>query len=138
MRQAPRSVRAVTILAWIAGMLSIVGGLFVLWVAALPTDELLRDDILVLGVFEIGLGLTLVLTASALPGRRPWSRIVVTIVAVVMIAHTVLGALIGFPLTWVPTVLSVLVVVLLWAGPARRHFRRATVGDPAVIRTAAD
>ncbi|MGK9147958.1 hypothetical protein KXS11_10065 [Plantibacter flavus] len=130
MRDAPRSVRGVTILAWIAGMLSILGGLFVLWVAALPTDELLRDDILVLGVFEIGLGLALVLSASALPSRRRSARIVVTVIAGLMITHTVLAALIGLPLAWIPSILSVIVLVLLWAGPARRSFARTTVEEP--------
>ncbi|HXH36329.1 MAG TPA: hypothetical protein VNJ54_18275 [Plantibacter sp.] len=119
----------VTITAWIGGMLSILGGLFVLWVAALPTDELLRDDILGLGVFEIGLGLTLVLAASGLPGRHRAARIVVTVVSGIMIAHTVIAALLGLPLGWVPTALCAVVIVLLWAGPARRHFRRPEPAD---------
>lgn len=124
MRQAPKSVRAVTIIAWISGMSSILGGLAVLWVAALPTDELLRDDILAVGVFEIGLGLALVLAASGLPGGHRPARIIVTVVSGLMIAQTVVGAVLDLPLGRVPTVLCALVVVLLWAGPARKHFRR--------------
>lgn len=127
-RTAPRAVRAVTVLAWVAGMLSILVGLFVLWVAALPTDELVRDDILVLGMFEITIGLALVLAASALPAMRRWSRIVVTVVAALIVVHTVLGAIVGLPLAWVPTALCTLLIVLLWAGPARRRFRAPRVG----------
>lgn len=139
MRQAPKSVRVVTIIAWISGMSSILGGLAVLWVAALPTDELLRDDILAVGVFEIGLGLALVLAASGLPGGHRAARIIVTVVSGVMIAQTVVAALLGLPLGWVPTVLCALVVALLWAGPARKHFRRSapTVDTATVAPTVA-
>ena len=115
----------VTVLAWVAGILNILGGLFLLIVAGASTEGLVKGSFLLFGALGIGFGLALVFVAGGLPGASRGARIGVTVIAGVTILPAVLTALITLSVAGALTaVLAVIVIVLLWAGPARKHFRR--------------
>ncbi|MCU1421875.1 MAG: hypothetical protein JWN36_1526 [Microbacteriaceae bacterium] len=125
MERVPRSVRVVTVIAWVAGILNILGGLFLLIVAGASTEGLVKGSFLLFGALGIGFGLALVFVTGGLPGASRGARIGVTVIAAVTIMPAVLAALITQSVAGALTaVLAALVIVLLWAGPARTHFRR--------------
>jgi hypothetical protein len=115
----------VTVLAWIAGILNIVGGLFLLVLAGASTEGLVKGSFLFFGALGIAIGLALVFVTGGLPAASRGSRIGVTVIAAVTILPGVLTTLVTQSVAGALTaLLAALVIVLLWAGPARKHFRR--------------
>ena len=115
----------VTVLAWVTGILNILGGLLLLAFAGASTEGLVKGTFLLFGALGIGFGLALVFVAGGLPAASRGARIGVTVIAAVTTVPAVLAGLITLSVAGASTaVLAVLVIVLLWAGPARKHFRR--------------
>ena len=121
----PRSLRIVTVLAWIEGFIDIAGGLVLLGVAGASVLDPIQGGLLVAGIIGIALGLVLVfVTGGLLRGSRA-SRISVTVFS----AFSMAPAVVTLSLTlWVngaiTIALGLAIIVLMWAGPARRHFAR--------------
>jgi hypothetical protein len=125
MDRVPRSVRVVTVLAWVAGILNILGGLLLLILAGASTEGLVKGGFLFFGALGIGLNLALVFVTGGLPAGSRGARVGVTVIAAVTIPPAVLTGLVTlFVASWLTALLALIVIVLLWTGPARTHFRR--------------
>ena len=121
----PRSVRIVTVLAWVAGILNSIGGIFLLILAGASTEGLVKGSFLLFGALGVGFGLALVFVAGGLPAGSRGARIGVTVIAAITIVPGALATLVTLVVTGALTaLLAAVLIVLLWAGPARKHFRR--------------
>ena len=132
----PRSVHLVTVLSWIEGFIDIAGGLLLLGLAGASVLDPVQGGILVAGAAGIALGLVLVfVTGGLLRGSRA-SRVAVTVLSV----FSMVPAVATLSLTlWVNGAITIglgtAIIVLLWAGPARRHFARASKSANAKTAT---
>ena len=123
----PRSVRLVTVLSWIEGFIDIAGGLLLLGIAGASVLDPVQGGILLAGAAGISLGLVLVFVTGGLLRGSRGSRIAVTVLSV----FSMVPAVVTLSLTlWVNGAITIglgtAIIVLLWAGPARRHFARAS------------
>ncbi len=133
MRGIPRNVRVVTVLGWVAGILNILGGLFLALLAGASTDGLVKGTVLLLGALGVAFGLAFVFVTGGLPAASRGARIGVTVIAGITMVPAVLSTVLGLSVSGAVTaLLAALVIVLLWAGPARKHFRRPELRAPSV------
>jgi len=129
-------VRVVTVLSWIEGFIDIAGGLLLLGIAGASVLDPVQGGILVAGAVGIALGLVLVfVTGGILRGSRG-SRIAVTVLSVFSMAPAVVTLSLTLWVNGAITIgLGTAIIVLLWAGPARRHFARTSARTSKTART---
>jgi len=126
----PRSVRLVTVLSWIEGFIDIAGGLLLLGIAGASVLDPVQGGILVAGALGIALGLVLVFVTGGLLRGSRGSRIAVTVLSVFSMAPAVVTLSLTLWVNGAITIgLGTAIIVLLWAGPARRHFARIPNAD---------
>ena len=135
MRKIPISVRIVMVIAWVAGVFNIIIGLSATWASGQSLVGPVQGNLFFVAAICIGFGLTYAIAPISL-GRvsRP-ARVGITCIAVAnllwwgiasWLTDAVTGGKVQIDLTSISIfqLLAIAIVMLLWLGPARKHFRR--------------
>ncbi|PWC05187.1 DUF7144 family membrane protein [Agromyces badenianii] len=125
----PGGVTLVAVLAWISGLLDIVGGTILLFqTSAAATVEQFggASQLIASAIVTILIGAVVIAVAGGLLRGSAGARVVVTIFQVLSIASSIFLA-IAYPAgaigEYFSMLISVIVLALLWSGRANAFFR---------------
>jgi hypothetical protein len=121
----PRAVTAATVLAWIEGNLTILGGVLVLTLLARENDSLVQSVFFYVSFVTIGIGLVTVFVAGGLLGGSRGARVAITVLLALSMLVGGLGVAQGQTLLGVTALMALVSVCLLWLGQARPYFRNS-------------
>jgi hypothetical protein len=121
--ERPRSVVAATVIAWVEGEVTILGGALVLTFLDRENDDFLQSLSFGVAFSTIAVGLVTVFIAGGLLSGGRFARIATTVLMAISVIVGVLGVLIGQTVFTVTAALAIATVCLLWLGPARGYFR---------------
>jgi hypothetical protein len=126
----PGGVTLVAVLAWIAGLLDVLGGTILLFqtsVASIVEEFGGASQLIATAIFTIFVGVVVIAIAGGLLRGSPGARIVVTIFQALSIMGGVFLA-IAYPAgaigEYVGIAISLVIIFLLWTGRASAFFRR--------------
>ena len=125
----PGGVTLVAVLAWISGLLDVIGGTLLLFqtsVAATVEQFGGESQLIASALFEILLGVVVIVVAIGLLRGNNASRIVITIFQILSIVGSVFLA-IAYPAgaiaEYFSIALAAIVLLLLWTRSATAYFR---------------